>query len=319
MLLIVSNKNDIATDYLVYRLYERDIPFVRINTEEYLSKWEVHFFINSQSASSQITFSNRSPISVSEITGAYIRQPRLPQVDVMDNEKEFANREVGESLKSLWRNISDDIWLNAPHNILRASNKPEQLKLAVDIGLNIPSTCISANQEIIRKFYKENASNIIAKAVKNGFLFNGVEAKIAGTQMIDQKYIDTIENYAYIPMIFQEKIEKEFDIRITVVGNTVFSTAIYSQDYHETSIDWRLADHFNIELRQEKIVLPPAIESKCQRLTQHFKLKYSAIDMIKARDGRYYFLELNPNGQWAWLEQAVKHPIRDALIDTLLC
>ena len=318
MLLIVSNKSDIATDYLIYRLHERSIPFVRINTEEYLSRWEVDFFINNQKASALLNVINKEPIPLSKITGAYIRQPRLPEVEVNEDEKEFSTREVGESLKSLWRFLKDDIWLNAPHNILRASNKTEQLKLAVEFGLPIPNTCISADQGVIQKFYSDNESNIIAKAVKHGFLFNGTNAKVAATQSIDREYIENIDNYAHIPMIFQEKIEKEIDIRVTVVDNNVFSTAIHSQEYDETAIDWRLADHFKISLKQEQFDLPLDLQLKCLKLTQHFKLRYSAIDMVKAKDGKYYFLELNPNGQWAWLEQVAGHPIRDALIDSLI-
>jgi len=317
LLLIVSNKRDLATDYLICRLYERGIPFIRINTEEYLSKWEVDFFINSQGASPQLTFNDGEIIPLTDITGAYIRQPRLPDIAVTDDDKEFSSREVGESLRSLWRSIGDDTWLNAPHNILRASNKPEQLKLAIEFGLQIPKTCVSANPAIIRNLYNKNNHKIIAKAVKHGFLFNGIDAKVAATQDIDKEYIDNIEKYAHIPMIFQEKIEKQFDIRITVVEDTIFSTAIYSQEYDETSLDWRLADHFKIALTQKKFVLPSTIEAKCKKLTQHFKLKYSAIDMIKAKDGGYYFLELNPNGQWAWLEHVAGHQIRDAIIDSL--
>ena len=317
MLLIVSNKSDLATDYLVNRLHERKISFVRINTEEYLSKWEVDFFISNQNIRPILTFTDKPSIPISDITGACIRQPRLPDINVSNDDKEFSTREVGESLRSLWRYLSDDVWLNAPHNILRAGNKPEQLKLAVEFGLTIPTTCISANKDIIQEFYKDNDAKVIAKAVKHGFLFNGTNAKVAATQAIDESYIGNIDHYAHIPMIFQEQIEKEFDIRITVVGDRVFSTAIYSQEYKETSLDWRLSDHFKISLRQELFELPKEIELKCLKLTQHFHLKYSAIDMIKAKDGSYYFLELNPNGQWAWLEQVAGHPIRDALIACL--
>ena len=318
MLLIVSNKSDIATDFLISRLYERNISFIRINTEDYLSEWDVDFQIDHNNANALISFQNGNTLPVENIEGAYIRQPKLPKLRVTDSDKEFAKRETGEALRSLWRFIKDDVWLNAPHHILRASNKPEQLRIAREIGFTIPKTCITANHNFAYDFYCQNGKNVIAKAVKHGFLYDGKEAKVAGTQHIDQVYFDNACDYANIPMIFQEKIEKHYDIRITVVGNKVFSTGIYSQEHQETSVDWRLADHFKIPLRQEQIEIPTTIEHLCVNITQRMNLKYSAIDMIKSQDGNYYFLELNPNGQWAWLEQVAGHLIRDALIDALI-
>lgn len=316
MLLIVSNKTDLATDYLILRLTERNIPFWRINTEDFLKEWEVDFHLGSDELKTTIR-KGAKRLSTTEVTAAYIRQPKLPTLDVLESDKEFSNREIGETLKSLWRTIPDNIWLNAPHNILRASNKPEQLAVAQKLGLTIPNTCISSTTDVIRNFYDEQQHLIIAKAVKHGFLYDGTSAKIAATQPIDDSYFTQLDEFAHLPMIFQEKIEKEYDIRVTVIGEQVFATAIYSQAHDETSVDWRLADHFKITLKQKSIKLPKKIDELCKKITTSFNLKYSAIDMVKATNGKYYFLELNPNGQWAWLEQVAKHPIRDALIDNL--
>ena len=139
MLLIVSNKCDLATDFLILRLRERNIPFLRLNTEDYLSLWEVCFSINGNSADVVVTKYGEEPLSSKFFLGAYIRQPRMPTLDLKEeDEKKFAEREVGEALKSLWRSIDEGIWLNAPHRILRASNKPEQLSFAISIGFDIP-------------------------------------------------------------------------------------------------------------------------------------------------------------------------------------
>lgn len=221
-------------------------------------------------------------------------------------------------MKSLWRAINENVWLNAPYRLLRASNKPEQLTIASSIGFNIPDTYIGVNYKSIKNFYKNNSGKIIAKAVKHGFNFDGDKARVAATQKIDEAALDSLKDYANIPMIFQSHIAKQYDIRVIVVGSEVFATAIDSQSHEETKIDWRLSDCHKIPLNQYKISLPKKIRNLCLDMTRKFKLRYSAIDLILGKDGYYYFLELNPNGQWAWIEQLGIHKIRDTIIDELL-
>lgn len=318
MLLIVSNKTDLATDYLIIRLHERGVPFLRINTEDYLLSWDVCFSIKESGTSVEIRKDDQESLSVESFTGAYIRQPKMPNLDIVDDDKEFAKREIGETLKSIWRAIDDSIWLNAPRRLLLASNKPEQLTIANSIGFKVPNTYVGANYQSIRKFYESHSGEIIAKAVKHGFDFDGHKARVAATQKIDEATLASIQCYATMPMVFQKHIEKEYDIRVIVVGSDVFATAIESQSHEETKTDWRLSDCYKIPLRQYKINLPERIINLCLEITKKFNLRYSAIDLVLGKDGVYYFLELNPNGQWAWIEQLGIHNIRDSIIDILI-
>jgi glutathione synthase/RimK-type ligase-like ATP-grasp enzyme len=317
LLLIASNKKDLATDYLILRLHERNIPFLRVNTEDFLSSWEVCFSIGNNSTDVMISKAGKEPLSVKNISGAYIRQPQMPELNIIDADKEFAEREVGETLKSLWRSIDESVWLNVPYRILRASNKPEQLTIAKSMGFNVPETYIGANYEEIRLFYKKCSGRMISKAVKHGFNYDGNSARVAATQIIDEPTLISLKEYAPIPMIFQEHIAKKHDIRVTVVGDIIFATAIDSQKHEKTKVDWRLSDCYKIPLNQYAISLPESIKDLCVEITKRFKLKYSAIDLILGSNGVYYFLELNPNGQWAWIEQMGIHKIRDAIIDEL--
>lgn len=318
MLLIVSNKTDLATDYLIVRLHERGVPFLRINTEDYLLSWDACFSIKESATHVEIRKVGQESLPVECFTGAYIRQPKMPDLNIVDDDKGFAKREVGETLKSIWRAIDDSIWLNAPRRLLLASNKPEQLTIANSIGFKVPDTYVGTNYESIKKFYEAHSGSIIAKAVKHGFDFDGYKARVAATQKIDEASLASIKCYATIPMIFQNHIEKEYDIRVIVVGSDVFATAIESQGHEETKTDWRLSDCYKIPLKQYKINLPQKIISLCLEMTKKFNLRYSAIDLVLGKDGAYYFLELNPNGQWAWVEQLGIHNIRDSIIDALV-
>ena len=320
MLLIVTNKSDLTSDYLIIRLEELNIPFWRLNTEDYLSKYQIELHITNDSLKPSINYFNGRDIEMDNIRGVYFRRPIAPDMSskIGEAELEFAQRETMEVLRSLWRIINEKLWLNHPKHLWIANNKIDQLKRAVNLGFNIPPTCISTNSDTIRDFYLSFSGNIIAKAVKHGFYKKGKNIQMASTQKIDKDFIDKINHYAKVPMIFQEKIKKKFDIRVTVIGDTVYPTAIYSQEHEETKTDWRVWDKYpDINLKHSKFDLPHRIVHLCLKITQEFNLRFSAIDLVYSVDDKYYFLEMNPNGQWAWIEEKVGFPIRDSIIDCL--
>jgi glutathione synthase/RimK-type ligase-like ATP-grasp enzyme len=234
--------------------------------------------------------------------------------DIATSDREFVKRESAELLRSLWRLIDREKWLNHPRDLWLASNKIEQLSVAKSMGFSIPETLVSCSEPAVRAFFTAQARRVICKAVKHGFTRHENTATVATTQRIDDSFLKHFHDYAAVAMIYQREIPKTFDVRVTVVGDNVFATAIHSQDHTETQVDWRLWDVSDFDLKHEPIALPNALSEACRRITRHFRLKYSAIDLVLGTDGRFYFLEMNPNGQWAWIERKAGHPIRDALI-----
>ena len=319
MLLVVTNKSDLACDFLILRLKERRIPFFRLNTEDYGKVFQVNMSLIGGAASYEIEFSGGRLMTETDIGAFYFRQPVSPDVsaDVVESDRVFARREANELLRSLWRLIDRGKWLNHPKSLWLASNKVEQLTVAQMLGFNIPATCVSASEPTVRGFIENCGERVICKAVKHGFLRQGRTVQVATTQRIGPEFLDRLRDYAPVPMIFQEEIAKDFDVRVTVVGDRVFATAIHSQEHPETAVDWRLWDMHDFDLRHEAIRLPSRLEVLCQQITRRFDLRYAAIDLVKTDQGEYVFLELNPNGQWAWIEQKAGYPIRDALIDCL--
>ena len=317
MLLIITNKTDLTSDYFILKLKEQNIPFFRFNTEDYLLRYDIDIELSDSLENAYIKCRNKnSKINLSDITGVYFRRPLSPEIEyVVQDEAEFAQRESLEMLRSLWRMIDERLWLNHPKHLLIANNKVNQLKKAREIGFKIPETIVSSNPEIIKKF-SSLYRGAITKAVKHGFYKNEGAIKVALTREMTQGNVETLKDFAEIPMITQRKIEKIYDIRVTVVGDKTFATAIHSQDHDETKMDWRLWDIItDIDLKHTKIKLPSDISEKCINITKSFNLNFSAIDLILSKDNEYYFLEINPNGQWAWIEEKTGYPIRDTIIE----
>jgi glutathione synthase/RimK-type ligase-like ATP-grasp enzyme len=117
-------------------------------------------------------------------------------------------------------------------------------------------------------------------------------------------------------MILQAYVPKQLELRITVVGQQIFAAEIHSQQTHHTRHDWRRYDlsntpHFPHEL-------PLEVSERCIQLVNRLELCYGAIDMILTPDGQYVFLELNPSGQYGWIEQETGLPISSAICDFLM-
>ena len=118
------------------------------------------------------------------------------------------------------------------------------------------------------------------------------------------------------PVIFQAYVPKRVELRITVVGRQVFAAEIHSQHSNHTKHDWRRYDRYQTPYFPHS--LPTHLQQLCVRLVERLGLCYGAIDTVLTPDGRYVFLEINPNGQYLWIEKMTGLPISDAICDLLI-
>ena len=119
-----------------------------------------------------------------------------------------------------------------------------------------------------------------------------------------------MESLRACPSIWQEYISKHVEIRATVFGHTVLAAEIHSQQSETSRHDWRRYDLEHTPYLPH--VLPAEMQAKCIKLLQTFGLFYGAIDLIRTADGTYVFLEVNPFGQWAWVQDLCGLPIAEA-------
>jgi glutathione synthase/RimK-type ligase-like ATP-grasp enzyme len=205
----------------------------------------------------------------------------------------------------LWDSITT-FWISRPENIARASRKIRQLQVADRIGFQIPNTFITSNTESAARFLGSIGSKAITKVLTSDPKMGIV------TQLIDETFLDNLGGLKIAPSILQPLLTKKVDVRITVVGEQVFSVAIDSQKDCETAADWR---HPKIVERNRHVIhrLPPELEDKCRQIVSEFGLAFGAIDLVLNEAGDYVFLELNPNGQWLWLQRLTGVPIAEAI------
>lgn len=239
------------------------------------------------------------------------RRPQTPQVSpdlVRPTHRMFAANEAQEALAGLWPSL-DAFWVNDPGRDAIAHRKAYQLSVAQETGLRIPHTLISNDPGSARQFVDARGyRNVVYKA------FSATEHEWRETRLLQQDELELLDNVRYAPLIFQEYIEAAYDLRVTMVGEQVFAAAIHSQQT-SYAVDFRM-DIANAEV--EPVELPDDVVAGLKALMARLGLVYGAIDMRCKPDGEHVFLEINPAGQWLFIEQETGQPISEALARTLV-
>jgi hypothetical protein len=234
----------------------------------------------------------------------------IPGESAANIEEKFCMQEWKTILQSLNFFLSDSKWINPIASSLRAANKIYQLKLSMDLGLSIPRTIITNDsQEVLSLF---NDSQVIYKTLSS---FSTAEKTIYTNQIKKENVLNSDQAIAMAPGIFQEYKEKKYELRVTVVGERVFTVKINSQSKKSTLIDWRRDPDKSLF---ETVELLPATKKKLLLFHKQLELIYGAYDFIVDEDGNEIFLECNPSGQWLWLEEALDIDISLAMAEELL-
>jgi len=312
MLLIATNRDELAADYLILRLRERGLPFCRFNTETLGDSADLEITCDDQGPAFSLLIDNHGEVA-HRIKSVYFHHALAPlsTPEAPSDQKEFAARELLETLRSLWRLIPERKWLNHPIRLWRAANKVEQLAVARGSGLPIPDTLITRRERSVRDFLRRHRNNVVAKAVRHGFVIGDNEMLLAGTQRIGPEYPDLMDRFADVPVVYQEAIAKGADVRVVVVDSRAFAVEIMAAGNH---IDWRVADITGNDLGYELVNLPSSIEQSCVEIVGKFGLRYSSMDLVRAQDGRFVFYSFT-TPTWVVVLVAIPLALVVALLD----
>lgn len=314
--LLITNKTDVTTDFIVRRLKEKNVNFYRFNTEDIGNSVDVIFDFERK-----IFHLNDRELDIEvdllKVQAVYFRRPEINNrlEKLSKAEHSFLVGEFSYTLEGIYKILDNAFWLNRVDAIRNAENKIYQLILAERIGLKIPQSLITTEGQYAMAFYDRNDQECIIKPIRSGLVADDEhEEAVIFTNRV---YLDNdnIDKVAYCPTFFQKHIRKAGDIRVTVVGDQIFSALIHSQDSDESKVDWRKSQ---TGLQHNNHILPKDITDKCLRLVESLSLNFGAIDFVLDKDGKYIFLEINPNGQWAWIERLLGLDISDAITNVLL-
>lgn len=234
-------------------------------------------------------------------------------------DKEYLPATLLESKRTLFGMIEAlDIFQMERYSVYRRlDSKEEQLRIAAACGLSIPATCISNDAAAIRRFIQLQDAPVITKMQSAFAIYREGEEHVVFTNNIDESHLEELENVQYCPMVFQEKIEKQLELRINIVGHAIFAFSIDSTVTERSATDWR-KDGAALLNSWQPYKLPQDIQQKLLAFMDIYGLNYGAIDLILTPGGQYYFLEVNAAGEYFWLDKLCDHAISRQIAHVLL-
>jgi glutathione synthase/RimK-type ligase-like ATP-grasp enzyme len=207
------------------------------------------------------------------------------------------------------------LWVNGIEAARAEVNKILQLRLARQIGFAVPATLCSNAPDEIRGFFREHRGDVVYKTYKLGAWTEksgGGKLRVNYTTAVTAQSLEDSEALAVAPGIFQERVEKAYEVRTTIMGQADFSVRIEPADEAGSTIDWRAQPRDRLRLLP--FALPGAIKARCLGYMQAASLRFASFDFIVAPDGDFRFLEVNQMGQFLWKEEKVSElPLLDAM------
>lgn len=303
--LVLCSKYDFSVDLVIQELEKKGVDYIRLNKEE-LSD----YFINIDPVKKVLTVRGHGMNrEVSNVTSVWFRQPvfiRNAPTRALALEEQLSRSQWAAFLRSLIV-FEDAVWMNWPSSTYSAESKPYQLMLASKVGFKVPETMIGNDSNHFEKF----DADIIVKSLDTVLLREGEDCLFTYTSSITSKELNE-NNTKVAPLTVQEYVHPKTDIRVTVIGEVVHAVRITSAG-SGIDKDWRLLKKEEIEYKDVK--LPPVIVEYCRKIVSGMGLKFGAIDLIESNES-YYFIEINPTGEWGWLSTE-KRPIEKDIANML--
>jgi len=305
--LLLSDSKDFTTDYVAIELEKRNVSYLRLD-RDLLPGIKISWDISKQRLLVERN-GDKYLIDDDTLKGVYYRAPTYLR------ETFSRNTNVEDQLKqsqwmSFYRNLlcfSKARWINSPSATFFAENKMVQLKFAQEIGFKIPKTILANNADDLGSI----KNPLIVKSLDTAvFSFDDSEAFVY-TNTVSYDELKSAE-LSIAPAIFQENLSSKTDYRVTVIDNVLFAVKILLNG-HGFAGDWR-KEKDNVSFVPAE--LSDEVSNMCYQIVKRLGLSFGAIDLIYSNN-EYYFVEVNPTGEWAWLVDSAGHKIYMAICDFL--
>jgi glutathione synthase/RimK-type ligase-like ATP-grasp enzyme len=310
-ILIVTNSADLHADLVAPILAAKCHRPFRLNLDTFPRDYQCVQVFDAGRVQQRIRrLADDSWLDLDEVGAVWLRKAAEFSYrceELAPQERAFAKLETEQALFSLLYNL-DCYWMSHPRVLRGAQWKGEQLKRAVRLGFRVPASIVTNSAEEARDFLQGLGGKKIFKTMSSPTLAGETlepEQRISGglgTVLIEDAMLDQLAAVDELFCHFQEYVPKQYELRVTVIGERVFAAKIHSQDDPRTLVDSR---DMSAEIPYEATTLPPEVEVRCVDFVHSYGLEYGALDLIVTPDGEYVFLENNPCGQFLFIEQLI--------------
>lgn len=309
--LIVTHSQDIHADLVAMKIAAKDEKVFRLNLDEFPAHFEFDIkFARGEWSGALLHKPSGEILPIKAVGAVWARKSAdfmFANQDLTPQERAFAVDEATHALSGFLYSLHC-YWMSHPRAVRSALWKGEQLQRAARMGFRVPDSLVSNSPDSVRRFKAANRHDIIFKTLSSPFLGadkvdarNRIACGLATTR-VTEEHDEIIDAVSELPCLFQEHVVKQHELRVTIVGYSVFAAKIHSQDDDRTKTDYR---DFSAPVRYEAAHLPKKIEQLCVGFVHSYGLNFGAMDFIVTPCGDYVFLENNPGGQFLFIEQLV--------------
>ena len=306
-ILIASVSDDLHGLLVSDELRKQGVDVYYLNIDkmhDYVINWD-----NTFKKKATIVFPNNRVLDISRIPLIWWRRvsslKNIQENSLKENEPskydKFTNKSWPVSLRSILLAAHTGKWISSPSATESASNKIHQLEIAREVGFRTPRTLVSNNPQEVKEFALNFPNKVIIKPLVS------IE-ELLFTQKVDVEKIPD-EDIAACPCIYQEYIEGTKHLRINVFGKYCYAAQIETSD-----VDWR--PNLNVPITSYE--LPRSMEQKLQDVLKRLNLEMGIFDFKISESGEYVWFEVNPQGQFLFLEPLTNQNLLQNFVNYLI-
>ncbi|GLW16340.1 MULTISPECIES: ATP-grasp ribosomal peptide maturase [Streptomyces] len=310
--LILAGRFDPTCDLVVEELNRRAVPVFRADMAEFPLRLALAASLSGDRWHGTLR-NDRRTLDLGSVLSVYYRRPSRPTFpeQMAAEARKVAETEARWGFGGLLTALPCR-WLPPPGRAADAEYKPLQLRVAAGVGLNVPRTLITNDPDAAKDFADSLGGPLVYKP------FFHVRGTVRGqTAAVYASIVDPEDlphaDIATTAHMFQEWVPKAYEVRLTVVDGQIFAAEIHA-DSEAGRIDWRsdYASH-----TYKTCDPPPEVATGVLHMLDQLGLPYGAFDFVVTPERQWRFLEVNPSGQYGFIEQATGLPITAAICDYL--
>lgn len=309
--LVVTALGDVTADLVLEELYDRGVPAVRLDpSADFPDAAHMSARIEHGVLTGNVTTATRR-LDLSSTRSVYWRRPTPfgnPN-EAGTAGRQFAVEQSRHGYLGVLQSLPGALYVNHPARNRDAENKALQLATAVRMGFTLPETLITNVPADAASFVSEHGT-VIYKPVHRVHLA-GEDGRNRTVWVRTVQANDLDDSIELCPHLFQACVPKVADIRLAMVGGEAFASRITTAGEH---LDWRQDQSL---ITCTPIAVPDTVREAACAFLRAFGLRFGAFDFALDAEGRWWFLECNPNGQWAFVDEDTTRAITMSLADIL--
>lgn len=307
--LVVTELGDPTADLVIAELHDRHVPVVRLDPGGFPADVTLAAQFDCDGLSGHLVTGTRD-VDLTSVRSVYWRRPSpyKPVDGLTGQDARWCTDQARHGLGGTLAALPGAFYISHPWRIRDAEHKPTQLATAAACSLAVPPTVVTNDPLQARRFAAEHGPVVYKPLWNTAYTAPDGSGRTIWAEQVDPGALD--EAVAGTAHLFQQRVDKASDVRLTVVGEELFPVRIDGARH----LDWR-RDY--AALSYELIEAPAAVEKGVRAFLDAFGLVFGAFDFGIDRDGRWWLYECNPNGQWAWFPEPIPARITAALANQL--